>query len=242
MPSSENRPSSFVVQPFAGLPDCPYAVYAAPPAPTNLLAIVAGQALAETFVAVLENQAPTATDPWPPEYAAAANAEGWDLFDNGTVLEIERVDEPEDRDAPVFADDFAAIVHVLAKSKTGSIVHREAIRQHLTPSRAAPSRSPEPTPDADGKIIVRMIVAGLDDDGPDLFFVKIRCTPADRDEGVCYDAAKSWADGEGYGGPFVAFDESDAAGRAMLSLFVWDGASVITVGEPDAPEPVPSPP
>lgn len=81
---------------------------------------------------------------------------------------------------------------------------------------------------ADERIIVRMMVACHNPNGePDLFFCKVRCTQDERDAGVCYQVAKSAADADGYGEPFLAFDETDHAGAALLNHFEWETASIV---------------
>lgn len=101
---------------------------------------------------------------------------------------------------------------------------------------STPSEHDSYKPDAEGYCLVRMVVACQGEDGPDFYFCKLRVLAADRDSGVCYDAAKSQADSEGYGGPMVAYDETDAAGDALLPLFQWEAASVITVTDAPAEE------
>ena len=74
---------------------------------------------------------------------------------------------------------------------------------------------------------IRCIVAVNNSAGePDLFFVKVRCSEEEYNNGDHYDAAKNYFDDEGFV-PKIVFDENDPGGRAMLSLFAWDTASVI---------------
>lgn len=82
---------------------------------------------------------------------------------------------------------------------------------------------------------IRCIVAGTDaNGGPDLFFVKVQLNDEtdlsendDVNTGKHYSAAEKAAENNGYEGPFVAFDEIDHAGNAMLGLFVWESASIV---------------
>jgi len=77
-------------------------------------------------------------------------------------------------------------------------------------------------------MIIRTIIACTNANGePDLTFVKVTCTQEQFDAGYHYELAEIWALGEGYEGPFVAFDEYDRAGETMLKLFVWKSASLI---------------
>lgn len=73
---------------------------------------------------------------------------------------------------------------------------------------------------------IRCIVACTNSNGsPDLFFLKITAPEDKIDDGRHYDKAKKIAANEGYAGPYVVFDETDSAGKAMLKLFVWKSAS-----------------
>jgi hypothetical protein len=86
---------------------------------------------------------------------------------------------------------------------------------------------------------IRCIVAAVDSNGsPDFYFVKVSATQEQYDNGDHYDRAKEAAEDNGYE-PRLAYDEHDAAGRAMLAQFEWDTASTVTVGEEGevAPEP-----
>ena len=77
---------------------------------------------------------------------------------------------------------------------------------------------------------LKMIVAGTNANGePDLYFLKIRCTFEEYNEGEHYLLAQRKAEEEGYERPFVVFDEHDSAGKAMLPLFTWETASEYTV-------------
>lgn len=83
-------------------------------------------------------------------------------------------------------------------------------------------------------MILRMIVAGTNPNGePDLFFCKVECSQKDYQEGNHYDAAKRLASDEDWEQPFVAFDEKDAGGKAMLDKFTWESASIVTVNQRD---------
>jgi hypothetical protein len=74
------------------------------------------------------------------------------------------------------------------------------------------------------------MVAGYNGNGePDIWFVKVQ-VPDDYEsdeDGKHYPAAKQAAENNGYEGPFVAFDEIDHAGNAMLGLFAWETASIV---------------
>lgn len=77
---------------------------------------------------------------------------------------------------------------------------------------------------------IRVIVACYGWNGPDLYFVKVMATDEQVEYGEHYEAAKEAASNDGYDShETVAFDEQDEAGKAMLSLFDWDNASVVTV-------------
>lgn len=75
----------------------------------------------------------------------------------------------------------------------------------------------------------RHIVAGINANGsPDLYFVKVKCTEQELNEGEASQAAMDKAIEEGYE-PKLAFDEFDSAGKAMLQLFIWESADTIEV-------------
>jgi hypothetical protein len=81
---------------------------------------------------------------------------------------------------------------------------------------------------------IRCIVACINSNGePDLFFVKVKGTEEQINNGEHYTTAKEAADAEGYD-PVLTYDEECAAGRAMLALFEWDTASTIEIRDFDA--------
>lgn len=64
------------------------------------------------------------TDGWTNDHTKAASAEGWNIFDSDTRgLEIQRVDDPEDRAEPRFAGDGEAVEWVKARAREGSPLH-----------------------------------------------------------------------------------------------------------------------
>lgn len=81
---------------------------------------------------------------------------------------------------------------------------------------------------------VRCVVAGVNASGePDLYFVKVRCTEDEYDNGDHYERAREAADDDGYE-TYLTYDEHDAGGRAMVSLcHDWDTAPVVRVGDAD---------
>ena len=83
--------------------------------------------------------------------------------------------------------------------------------------------------EAGGQKTVMCVVACHNAQGePDLAFVKVRCTQSQYDEGDHYIAAEQWARDDNYEPPFVVFDEADAP-AALLTMFVWESASVVPV-------------
>lgn len=59
---------------------------------------------------------------------AIARAEGWGLFETEGRLQLQRNDEPESgQDAPKFASDADAIVHVVMQAQAGSTYHSKAL-------------------------------------------------------------------------------------------------------------------
>ena len=68
-------------------------------------------------------------------------------------------------------------------------------------------------------MITRCVVAGNTPLGPDLYSVKVDCSPAQRKEGLHYEAAKDHAEVCGMERPMVAFDEDDHPGPALIAMF-----------------------
>jgi hypothetical protein len=88
----------------------------------------------------------------------------------------------------------------------------------------------QPSVDDDSKAKIKCIVAGTNANGEsDLFFCKVNCTPNQWNNDAHLNTAKNLAIQEGYELPLIAFDEFDDAGRAMLSLFIWETATVVEV-------------
>ena len=80
---------------------------------------------------------------------------------------------------------------------------------------------------------VKCIVAGTNANGaPDLFFVQVRCSESQYENGDHYEAARNAALSHGYEAPLVAFDQNDEAGYAILRIFEWSSASVIDITPP----------
>jgi len=65
-----------------------------------------------------------------------ANREGWDVFDNGDTLEIQRLDDPEGFDPslgyddPKFDSDEDATAFVTSRAADGSEYHQLALKLH----------------------------------------------------------------------------------------------------------------
>lgn len=84
---------------------------------------------------------------WGPADSAAAEAEGWNVFDSSERgLEIERVDAPGENgdQPPVFADDALAIGHVYCKAQEGSALHQKALAITLHAMKAFAQQLPQP--------------------------------------------------------------------------------------------------
>ena len=81
------------------------------------------------------------------------------------------------------------------------------------------------------KQTTRMVVAGTNANGePDLFFCRVICRQEQYDTGDHYDAAADTALLNGYGSPFVIFDEHDPP-KSLFNLFDWDTASDHDISE-----------
>lgn len=76
---------------------------------------------------------------------------------------------------------------------------------------------------------IRCVVSAINSGGePDLYFVKVKATEEQIHHGDHYDAARAAAEENGYE-VFLAYDEDDYAGAAMMKLFKWDTASVVEI-------------
>jgi hypothetical protein len=78
------------------------------------------------------------------------------------------------------------------------------------------------------KIVRHVVACHNQNDDPDLYFVKVELSQRDRLRGKGRTLAKESAKDEGYQGPFICFDEEDSAGKALMPLFAWDTASVVS--------------
>lgn len=77
-------------------------------------------------------------------------------------------------------------------------------------------------------MIAACIVSCLNSNGePDFFFVKVQCTQEQYDNGYHYEAAKDFAEDEGYEA-YLVYDQNDPGGKAIMDKFNWQSASLIT--------------
>ena len=80
--------------------------------------------------------------------------------------------------------------------------------------------------------VIRCIVTCTNANGePDLFFVKVQCTKKDIEHGQHYDAAREAACQAGYEANIgsLVYDEDNAAGKTLASLFYWSNANTVTL-------------
>jgi hypothetical protein len=78
-------------------------------------------------------------------------------------------------------------------------------------------------------MIIKCIVAAQNSNGEsDFYFVKVDCTQEQYDNGEHYSAACDKAEEEGYDA-FLAYDENDVGGKAILDKFAWDSAITIKI-------------
>ena len=78
-------------------------------------------------------------------------------------------------------------------------------------------------------ITIRCVVAVINSNGaPDFYFVHVRLTKEQYDEGAHYEAAKNDAEANGYEA-YLAYDERDVAGAKLMDLFDWTTASLVDV-------------
>lgn len=74
-----------------------------------------------------------------------------------------------------------------------------------------------------------MVAATNSNGEPDIYFVIVECTNEQIDRGDHYDAAREAAQAAGYEPHDLVFDQNNAAGNAMQSLFVWESASIVNI-------------
>ena len=81
------------------------------------------------------------------------------------------------------------------------------------------------------EFVVKVVVAGMGYDGPEMWFVKVICNQKQYDEGLHYDAAKEWVSNNFSSAEDLSWacDDKDPA-KAVLGLFNWDTAWTIKVG------------
>jgi hypothetical protein len=76
---------------------------------------------------------------------------------------------------------------------------------------------------------LKMMVAGINSNGePDFYFCKLICTEDDYDNGYHYKFAMNKAEQADFE-PKLAFDQDDAAGKAIVDHFSWESADTFTV-------------
>lgn len=68
------------------------------------------------------------SETWTRDDAKAAQAEGWDVFDAEGDTQIQRIDCPENDDAPYLHGDDEAHEIVFHKARQGSLLHQKALR------------------------------------------------------------------------------------------------------------------
>lgn len=77
--------------------------------------------------------------------------------------------------------------------------------------------------------IIRCVVSTLNSNGsPDFYFVRVRLTEEEYNDGAHYEAAKNDAEANGYEA-YLAYDEQDIAGVKLMDLFDWTTASLVDV-------------
>lgn len=80
-------------------------------------------------------------------------------------------------------------------------------------------------------MITKCVVACFNASGePDFYFCKVECEQDKYNEGTHYELAEDAAEGEGYSGPMVSFDENDGP-DFLFEHFVWDSADTIVEDE-----------
>lgn len=87
--------------------------------------------------------------------------------------------------------------------------------------------------------VVKVVVACEGLDGRDLFFVKVECTQEQYDRITTedhnnehFDIARDWVrENFEVAGPYWECDEFDPCANALMGIFEWDTASVISDGK-----------
>lgn len=90
-------------------------------------------------------EAAQAARTWTPEDSRLAIAEGWELFSvdrDGQLLEIQRIDAPEDGSDPRFASDAQAVAFVYDRAIEGSELHRRALLLSMLREDTEPAAPP----------------------------------------------------------------------------------------------------
>lgn len=79
---------------------------------------------------------------------------------------------------------------------------------------------------------IRCVVACHDVNGPNIYYVKVKCTEKQYDAGEHYEAAQGYIE-ENYsvGGPFWVCDEKDACGLALVQHHEWDWDETFVDGD-----------
>jgi hypothetical protein len=131
----------------------------------------------------------------------------------------------KDKNQLVIAEDATGLIYL---AEDHGHIAPSAILDDMARSRPASSGA-ELAPDKNGKIVVRCMVSALNSNGDsDFHFCKVKCTPDQYEEGEHYRAAGAHAREEGFE-PLLAYDECDSAGQAMLDMFNWEPAQVVTL-------------
>lgn len=74
----------------------------------------------------------------------------------------------------------------------------------------------------------KVAVPGVNADGEtDFFFVRVRATDSDVEQGMHTGAAQFYAKAQGFEPANVVYDETDPPWNHLAGMFVWESASVI---------------
>ncbi len=78
-------------------------------------------------------------------------------------------------------------------------------------------------------MLIKVAVAATNANGePDLFFTQVACSKEQYENGDHYDTAKTAAENAGYE-PYLAYDENDPPGSALMELFLWETATTVSI-------------
>lgn len=77
-------------------------------------------------------------------------------------------------------------------------------------------------------MIIKCVLGIEGHNGPDLMFVKINCSQEQYENGEHYETARQHTEKQSDNKVYWICDENDPCGPALIKLFEWGTASVVT--------------